>query len=871
MLRYPTVVLDITTYPFLPESADEELNDDTAKASRKRLLSYAHPVKPVNLDTSKQGGINIAGGANIITNNNNSSNNNITTTTTADSVLSINKQAKTVSIASTSSAQTPVSRTDVKETLKSMGLRCEDFTISVYSKEQAHAILRKQGVEVTNHSSSGAINSRQYQQQQGSSSSSHQQHLRLQQQQQQQYNHNQMNQRAISSRNQRQSSSNNNNIQQGFRSSSISVGRPQQSQQRHANSRISGGSAGSGGYNSQGNAASSRVGSSNNSHSVSSSAAAAAAQDDDDDDDDCVILDPPESSSRPHQQLPMSKPTPRLPQQFQLMGTTVQVNRGSKRPYSGPQNPMMSSKRSSRQAVGPYHQQQHSQQQQQQYRQQQQQQQRYGNSRQQQQRMYQQHMQMQQQYMDDYSDEDSGGETSVQDTLKRLKNYNISITCRRNEPHGGRSMGGNRTMGSGRNTGSGNRHIAGHNQQMSGGMRQGNMRSGSGAQQHMNRGQNMMRGGPMRGDMMRSDSDYDEEHPLDSEEETEADMAKYLECEIGEDENMGMAAMVEGDEELHFGDEDEDDDGMIGDDDLPHGMQRQQFNSAGRHSNSSKSHHIPKKSSRPDATASSAVARNSSRNADTSIEEVTLSKDSEGEFDEVDDKDKNGEDNEEDDEDILDREEDGDHVNTSSVAEIIDDDEDDQAQRDEVGAGMSDGREDEEEGAGGEERQIVDNLLERHLNAVCRDTEQSPAMDEGEDTETSDDIYKKADTCKDTKNTSSGGGDDGTPPQQTAPVTSAENSRSGTPVTNEDGAEVVISNKPSSASGSPSAASEGAEKRSPTTTPHVEEASTDALLKGADEDKTNAADGHLDKDKDADDEEIDEELEKELLGSEDEL
>ena len=109
--------------------------------SRKRLLSHSKPpdadIKPKIVPVSV----------------NNTSTSTVTTKTTGDSVMSIDKEAKTVNVETSSSSETPVSRSDVKDTLKSMGLRCEDFTISVYSKEQAHAILRKQGVEVTNHGS----------------------------------------------------------------------------------------------------------------------------------------------------------------------------------------------------------------------------------------------------------------------------------------------------------------------------------------------------------------------------------------------------------------------------------------------------------------------------------------------------------------------------------------------------------------------------------------------------------------------------------------------------------------------------------------------------------------------------------------------
>ena len=296
-----------------------------------------------------------------------------------------------------------VNRVDVKETLKSMGLRCEDFTISVYSREQAHAILRKQGVEVTNHSSS------------------------------QQYRH---------------PHSSQGRMQQGKRFNrggiSVSVSKHDRcppSRRTNPNSLPPG----------------KRV-----------PPPKPVDDDDDDDDDDCIILDPPDAPV-PKPMRPIPPPQARLPQQFQLMGTTVQVNRGAKRHLKNLNQPM-----AKRHAMRGSH---------------------YYNS--------------------GYpgSNEDLAHEASVQDTLKRLKNYNISITCRRNAQ--GRT---NRGMSHG---------IPPH---MSG------------------RGHRMERYDRMDHAMKHN---FDGERHQDSEEEE--DMAKYLECQIGEDEEYPHDEMEMEPGEMEFG------------------------------------------------------------------------------------------------------------------------------------------------------------------------------------------------------------------------------------------------------------------------------------------------------------------------------
>lgn len=494
----------------------------------------------------------------------------------------------------------------------------------MYSKEQAHAILRKQGVEVTNH-----VPSNQKQMQ--------------------------SNTRGANSRDVMRSSSGSN---------------------RNNQTRNRGGS--------------------------SAPPPPAPPPDDDDDDDDCVILDPPVSNN------PRPQPAkPRLPQQFQLMGTTVQVNRGAKRPYSGPQNPM-GSKRPS--MVSQFHNTSVNYHHPQQYRQMQQQQQQQRFSSAARQRQYQQQQQMlQQQYMDDYSDEeDSGGESSVQDTLKRLKNYNISITCRRNEQQQStrhNSMS-NRHMGNSRHMSSSvsatfHPHARHNMSRQSGQQNRGQhvsrtqhvQRQGAMGRQNVLRSQNMHM---LRANMMRDDSDYDDEQMMDSEDE--ADLGNYLECEIGEEDNVGH--MVEGDEELHF-DDDEDhlEEGEIRRPNRQGDARRPPGNSSnpakGKYSHLA----TKKRSSAPPVQ---------SEEADTSIEEVVLSHGSEA-----------------------------DNEPMSSKPDQITQKKPDKGAEDED---MKDGDEDRDSAAESEKdedggAESVDNMLERHLHAVCgsSDGEQSKEEEEGDE------------------------------------------------------------------------------------------------------------------------------------------
>ena len=227
-----------------------------------------------------------------------------------------------------------LSRTDVKQTLKSMGLKCEDFTISVYSREQAHAILRKQGVEVTNHGPPMASTYRGAAYRAGFVK------------------------------------------QQGGRGGLSTILPPSVSVLRPETSKTTGPAAATIGPPPLKKKA------------------------DEEDDDDCIILDPPEGVKPPRPTLPPPPPVRRLPQQFQLMGTTVQVNRGAKRPMRGMPRFAPFAKRQFRQPHPSL----------------------YGG----------------------YAEGDTHQEASVQDTLKRLKNYNISITCRRNSSGSGETRKGHR-------------------------------------------------------------------------------------------------------------------------------------------------------------------------------------------------------------------------------------------------------------------------------------------------------------------------------------------------------------------------------------------------------------------------------------------
>ncbi|KAG0713374.1 DYRK-family kinase pom1 [Chionoecetes opilio] len=310
-IRYPTVLLDMSTYPYLPGLPDDDDEDSASAHGRKRLALFSRHKRP---QSTNSGGMLQKQG---------------------QCVNHKDKDGKDVSGAGGKTA----TRSDVKETLKSMGLRCEDFTISVYSREQAHAILKRQGVEVTPNNLQGREKV------------------------------------ALLT----------NKGMKNMKSSET----PKFAYMRTGNTR-----------------------------NVGTHFSQDIEDEEEEDDDDCVILDPPD----------MPKPIPKLPQQFQLMGTTVQVNRGAKRPS----RPLTNQPQAKRTNARPM--------------------------------MY---------YRHDH-EQDIGPEASVQDTLKRLKNYNISITCRRNAS-GMRPQGG----------------------------------------------------------MMDSESDMENDSHMDSDDDGE-DMTKYLECQIGE-------------------------------------------------------------------------------------------------------------------------------------------------------------------------------------------------------------------------------------------------------------------------------------------------------------------------------------------------
>ncbi|KAG7157807.1 uncharacterized protein LOC121879583 [Homarus americanus] len=342
-IRYPTVLLDMSTYPYLPGLPDDEDEDSASAHGRKRLALFSRHKRSNQSNASGQ----------------------------SQKLGQKEKDGHGQAPNAGSGAQSNVgpggktaTRSDVKETLKSMGLRCEDFTISVYSREQAHAILRRQGVEVTPNN----LPSRE----------------KL---------------AALTGK--------------GGYKNAKSVEVPKVSHNMR-----------------QGNIANSR-----------NAIAHYDSGDVDDDDDDCVILDPPD----------MPKCAPKLPQQFQLMGTTVQVNRGAKRPS----RPMTNQPQAKRPNARPT--------------------------------MY---------YRKDHEQE-YGTEASVQDTLKRLKNYNISITCRRNAS-GLRPQGG----------------------------------------------------------ALDSESDMENESHLDSDDEGE-DMTKYLECQIGEIEDMQEEEIFDDDLDIDCDDKDD--------------------------------------------------------------------------------------------------------------------------------------------------------------------------------------------------------------------------------------------------------------------------------------------------------------------------
>lgn len=367
----------MSTYPYLPGLPDDDDEDSASAHGRKRLALFSRHKRPLS---SNSGGGQKQG-------------------------QSANHKDKDSKDASNPGGKT-ATRSDVKETLKSMGLRCEDFTISVYSREQAHAILKRQGVEVTPNN----LQARE--------------------------------KLALLS----------NKGMKSVKSSDM----PKFNYMRAGNTRSVGSHFGQD-------------------------------EEDEEEDDDCVILDPPD----------MPKPAPKLPQQFQLMGTTVQVNRGAKRP-SRPLTNQPQAKRSNARPM-----------------------------------MY---------YRNDH-DQDMGPEVSVQDTLKRLKNYNISITCRRNasgmRPHGG---------------------------------------------------------------MMDSGSDMENDN-MDSDDDGE-DMTKYLECQIGEIEDVPEEEIFDDDFDIDCDDKDDVDY-------TPRGKKRKP---------SKKS---PKKGGKRSSSASSTTPIKDKMNDDSSTSDVT--------------------------------------------------------------------------------------------------------------------------------------------------------------------------------------------------------------------------------------------------------
>lgn len=364
----------MSTYPYLPGLPDDDDEDSASAHGRKRLALFSRHKRPLSSSGEKKQG------------------------------QCANHKDKDGKDASGAGGKT-ATRSDVKETLKSMGLRCEDFTISVYSREQAHAILKRQGVEVTPNN----LQARE--------------------------------KLALLS----------NKTMKGVKSSDM----PKFNYMRAGNTRSVGTHFGQ--------------------------------EDDEEEDDDCVILDPPD----------MPKPAPKLPQQFQLMGTTVQVNRGAKRP-SRPMTNQPQAKRSNARPM-----------------------------------MY---------YRNDH-EQDMGPEVSVQDTLKRLKNYNISITCRRNasgmRPHGG---------------------------------------------------------------MMDSESDMENDN-MDSDDDGE-DMTKYLECQIGEIEDVPEEEIFDDDFDIDCDDKDDMD-----------------YNPRGKKRKPGKK--SPKKGGKRSSSASSTTPVKDKLNDDSSTSDVT--------------------------------------------------------------------------------------------------------------------------------------------------------------------------------------------------------------------------------------------------------
>ncbi|CAL4058886.1 unnamed protein product, partial [Meganyctiphanes norvegica] len=511
-IRYPTIQLDMSTYPYCPELPDEEREDDSEVAQcRKRLIALApkssrrqngsgesnaangnkgqgnahssnyhvtpptdtrattppeqrirhnsiveledeSPVKEDKSESSikETSSDNIKDNSKDISKDNskenskdNSKDNSSNSNSSAKENNKENKEKHKEPVSKSNDAnagqggpgQKTATRSDVKETLKSMGLRCEDFTISVYSREQAHAILRRQGVEVTPNNvqairdkamrdkAAAAMNKNRQPptRQQNLPPKSGSRPLPMQSKQREPL--------ELSD--------------ESFYDSEEDLGDGSRFKEQRETMELSDESI----YNSEEDLGDvSRFKEQNSKGSSDNKTPKDDAAPTDEDDDDCMVLDeipapappprpPPAKATQQYQKpkpqhyqqpnmhyqqpkMPQKMPNrgqpqqqqrhmqqqPRLPQQFQLMGTTVQVNRGSKRPnnnrsmggYAPPP------KRANIRPVS-------------------------------------------QQYYRKDQDDDYSSEASVQDTLKRLKNYNISITCRGNT----KSVGGGGSGGGG--------------------------------------------------------------------------------------------------------------------------------------------------------------------------------------------------------------------------------------------------------------------------------------------------------------------------------------------------------------------------------------------------------------------------------------
>lgn len=359
--------MDQSTYPYLPSKTDESILDSISISVLKRLSSYRKPLVKLENDHSKENKETKdcrrdSQASPSVTNHKspcpsvkasaNSTDQNKKNSSKEDSKdheeqLEKRQLTKPKPRYAVGGAKADLTRTDFKHTLQSMGLRCEDFTISVYPKDQAQAILRKQGVDTANHMP-------------------HRPQPRIVQPRPRPP---QPLARPIRCPTPRHSM-----FMPHYprpRLPPAPLGRPPLHRNLILPPNIS-----------------PVVPPPNMVRGRSSSL--------DEDDDDCVILDPPEGLPK---MLPTVKPQPQQPkqylQQFQLMGTTVQVNRAVKRPIR-PQSNAPLPKRPN-----------------------------YGRPF----KRHQEHHRIPAPSLEDTS------ETSVEDTLKRLKNHNISITCRRNVSH----------------------------------------------------------------------------------------------------------------------------------------------------------------------------------------------------------------------------------------------------------------------------------------------------------------------------------------------------------------------------------------------------------------------------------------------------